>query len=489
MIGRFLLALSFPVVLFGQTADYVARITTTPYDAQKRVNAVVEVEAKVPVRDRSQVTLDILGSFIQEEWSTSSGIVCEKKGENWLHCGIEPMSAGARVQVSFRGAPWFSSGKRNVYANLQWTDRGLRTEKRSWDHEVFEFAHEFVVTQTGDSGPGSFRQAIEDAKAVCIAYEKPCLIRFDAGAPAVIRPLTPLPPVRAMTLIIDGGSNVTLDGSLLAAGNGLELDGVQVNVTVRGLTIDSFPGNGFQVSDGQFARVLSCAITRNGSRGVAMVGHGSVSVEESVVSGNARSGVFGLVGSGRVIRSLIGVAADGVTPMPNGASGIFADGSWTILDNVIAYNGHWGVATHPDYRYVDIGRNRIAGNVLGAIDVGLDGPSFFTKPPGGFYVPPNAPALLSATYDAAANETTVTGRLDNVEFFYFLTYEIQFWATSSANEAEDFVGAISIDKANFTAKLPGDLRGRFITANTIRYVHDEITDRGPSELSSPIQVQ
>ena len=149
------------------------------------------------------------------------------------------------------------------------------------------------------------------------------------------------------------------------------------------------------------------------------------------------------------------------------------------------------MATHANNRWVDLGRNRMVGNRLGAIDVGLDGPSFFARPTGGAfnYVPPNSPVLLSAAYDPAANVTVVSGRLENVDFFYFLSYEIQFWLTTAANEADQYLGAIHITRPHFTVRFPGDLRGRFLTANTIRWLHDEITDRGPSELSAPIEIR
>jgi hypothetical protein len=493
MLTRLLLPLLFPLFLAAQSADLVARITTSPRDVEKRINAVVEVETRVPLQRPELITLDVLGSFVEQEITTSPGLSCQKKGDNWLHCDVMPMPAGSKASVSFRGVPWYSSGRQMVLANLEWREAGFRSEKRSWEHDVYDFAREIVVTHTGDEGPGSFRQALTDANTLCNTYDQPCRIRFDAGAPAVIRPLTPLPEIRAVSLTIDGESKVTLDGSLLTAGNGLAVAGIHTGVTVRGLAIQSFRGDGISISDGNpQTRVIGCSITGNGSRGVATSTLGSLEVEGSVLSGNGRSGIFALAGSGKLLRNLIGVAADGVTPMPNGASGIFANGySWVIHDNVIAHNAHWGVATHANNRWVDLGRNRIIGNRLGAIDVGLDGPSFFARPTGGAfnYVPPNGPALLSAAYDPAADVTSVSGRLENVDFFYFLSYEIQFWLTPSANEADQYLGAIHITQPDFTVRFPGDLRGRLVTANTIRWLHDEITDRGPSELSAPSDIR
>lgn len=493
MIPRILLALSFTAVLSAQPADLVAHVTTTPYDETNRINAVVEVETIVPLRQAEVIKLDILGSFIEEAPETGPGIFCVKHGDNWLECNVAQLPAGSKATVKFRGAPMFASRNRFVLAKLEWRDRGFRTERRTWEHDVFQFVHEYVVTHTGDSGPGSLREAIEDAKANCKAQDAPCLIRFDAGPAATIRPLTPLPDVTAIALTIDGQARVTLDGSLLTVpANGLVIGGGPSTVTLRGLAITGFPENGVELTAQQL-RMVSCVVTANGSRGVAAAGGGSVTIEDSVLSGNGRSGVFLSGGYASIVRNLIGVAADGVTPMPNGASGIYAGNAYwaTIQDNVIAYNAHFGVALPRTNRDVDVMRNRIVGNRAGQIDVDLDGPSFFPGQPSNVFQtsPPNGPTMLTATYDPATNSTTVTGRQENVQFYYFLTYELFFYATTAANEADQYLGGIHITQPDFSVTFPGDLRGRFITANTIRWVHDEITDRGTSELAAPIEVR
>lgn len=494
MIARILLALSFASVVSAQPPDLVVRITTSPYDAENRLNAIVEIETRVALRDAELITLDIRGSFLPESWTTSAGVACASDGINRLQCTLAAMPAGSKASLSFRGVPRSTSGTRFLVAELQWRDRGFRTETRTWQKDVFQFAHEYVVTHAGDSGPGSLRAAIEDATPNCKSYDEPCLIRFDLGDAAVIRPLTPLPEIRGVQVTIDGQSKVTLDGSLLTVpANGLHVVDALTGVIIRGLSIQRFPENGIELADGQSARVVSCVITNNGSRGVALAGEGHLDIEESVISGNGRSGLFLARGSARVVRNLIGVAADGVTPMPNGASGIFAAGyGVTIEDNVIANNAHFGVALSADSMSIDVGRNRIVGNGGRPIDIGLDGPSRFgsVAPGQPGYLLINGPTLLSATYDPASNKTIVTGRQENVPFEPFLTYELHFYATTAANEAHESLGGIHITKPEFTVSFPGDLRGRFITANTIRWVHDpEFGYRGTSEMGEAIEVR
>jgi hypothetical protein len=209
---------------------------------------------------------------------------------------------------------------------------------------------------------------------------------------------------------------------------------------------------------------------------VILTGHAEVT--ESTLSDNGRSGVFINGGNAVIHRSRI---------ENNGATGVFAArGAASLGDNVIANNAHFGIAFLANSWDIDIAGNRITGNRLGQIDIGLDGPSFFNEPA----YPINGPTLHSATYDAATNTTTVRGRLDNAPFYFRLSYELHFYATTIANEADQYLGGIVIDQPEFTFTVRGDHRGRFITAHTIRWLHDDLHSRGTSELSrTPIEVR
>src|SRR6476659_8769493 len=84
----------------------------------------------------------------------------------------------------------------------------------------------FVVTDAGDAGPGTLRQAILDANA--LAGADTINFNIPGDDPVVtIRPLSPLPIIIGTTTI-DGttqpGAKVELDGSLAGLGaNGLTL--------------------------------------------------------------------------------------------------------------------------------------------------------------------------------------------------------------------------------------------------------------------------
>ena len=487
---RLLLALSFPVLLAAQSADYHVTINATPLDEERRTVMTFEVLAKVPLADPEKLTLEV-NSFgtLATEAVTTAGIRCEDVTERvWMKCTIDPLAAGERVSVTVQSQTVYDPRDVRVIAIMRWKERGHREEARDWYKDLSRVEREFAVTTTDDAGPGSLRQAILDASANCSYFRaKPCLIRFDIPPASTIRPLTPLPAVTGGYITIEARWPVAIDGSLLTTpANGLVSAGDSGPFTVRGLTIHSFPENGIELPGSGSHLVDSCVITGNGSRGIVSVGS-SGRIENSVISGNGRSGVFIAGGQMAVVRNRIGVAADGVTPLPNGASGIFAYGaSASIVDNVIAHNGHVGIGTLSRERRIDVGRNRIVANRHGQIDIDLDGRSHF--PQVGGVNPPNGPVLESATYDPAANRTTVRGRLDPSPFYYFLTYEIQFYATTEANEADQFLGGIHITQPDFTFSVVGDLQGRLVTATTTRWLHEEINDRTISELSTPIEV-
>src|SRR5262245_35307272 len=146
-------------------------------------------------------------------------------------------------------------------------------------------ANTYTVTNTNDWFWGSFRQAIEDANA----HPGPDRIVFAIGSgPKTIKLDTPLPPI-SDPVTIDGWSQPGWSGNPI-----IELDGTKVmgitglsvpasDVTIRGLVINRFGGNGIGI-------------------GQAFVGSGPSRV---IVQG-----------------CWIGVGLDGVTARPNGLDGI-----------------------------------------------------------------------------------------------------------------------------------------------------------------------
>ena len=102
----------------------------------------------------------------------------------------------------------------------------------------------FLVSNTGDSGPGSLRQAILDSNHAVGATNT---IDFDISGTGVqtIVPLSSLPAI-TNPVLIDGFSQpgysgtplIELSGSQAGGGDGLTITGS--NVTVRGLDINNF---------------------------------------------------------------------------------------------------------------------------------------------------------------------------------------------------------------------------------------------------------
>ncbi|MCU1228343.1 MAG: hypothetical protein JWO97_1227 [Acidobacteria bacterium] len=108
---------------------------------------------------------------------------------------------------------------------------------------------------------------------------------------------------------------------------------------------------------------------------------------------------------------------------------------------------------------------------------------------------PNKPLLTSAHHDATKQQTIVDGDLlsqpDRSNRFSIVVYSNR----SDVNaQAEKEAGEIVVSgSGHFTAELSGDLRGRFLTAVTVRafrLLPDEgfaITE-DTSEISAPIPV-
>lgn len=474
MIARLLLALLFTTTLAAQPADLVARISATPYDQELKTVVTIEIETIVPLADPEEITLLATagGGLVVTGWSTAPGVTCEERGS--VRCQLPPLPAGGKTSIAMELR---SSERRANYVevHLLWRDRGTLRVARSWRLDLYRYVHDWMVTSGADSGPGTLRQAILDANSACHFASQPCRIRFDLGEEARLFPLTPLPAVAGGELVIEGP--VTIDGALLdRPANGLHI--TATTAVLRHVTVRGFPENGVEMTGGALVRIESSAIDGNRSRGLTVLG-GHAVVTDSSLSGNARSGVFIDGGRATIARSRI---------ENNGATGLFAARGTqftSLYDSVIAGNAHFGVAFHGTYRDVDVARNRITGNRGGQIDIGLDGPSFFK----GDVYPINGPTLHSATYDPASNTTTIRGRLDDAPFYFRLSYELHFYATMH-NEADQYLGGIEILQPDFTFSVRGDHRGRFITANTIRWLQDDLHSRGTSELSrTPIEVR
>ncbi len=393
------------------------------------------------------------------------------------------------------------------------------------EHETTVFGDPYLVTNAEDRGPGSLRQAVTDLNRDCVARSQPCSVIFalEGAVPEsgffTIRLQSALPEIVGSVVSFDGrsqtrhtgdtnhGPEVLLDGTDVRAGHGLTFRGSSPDV--RDLAIGGFPENGIDVvgdgtvtlhrvnlgSDATGLRPLP-----NGYRGVQVTG-GSVSVVGCVLSGNGRAGAWFWTGEDVTVRdSYVGVGADGVTPMGNGASGLFFHNprlgyrAAAAFDNVIANNGHAGIGLSL-LAVGDFGLNVMHDNRNGAIDVALDGPTLETKRgnpgQGGIQGPP---MILSATYENGV--TTITGRKNVPAGSVRVADRIQLYAASSVGragtaEAEELIGVLEdVRSETFTFHVAADLRGRYVSASQYSiYIYDwDSPAPGTSELSLPEQV-
>jgi hypothetical protein len=145
-----------------------------------------------------------------------------------------------------------------------------------------------VVTSTADSGAGSLREAITTANANAgadvISFD-PIAFPLSPGLPGVILLTSPLPILIGTGDAIDGtGAGVILDGSLTPtspATVGLRVR--RSDITIRGLTIQDFPGDGVVVETNPNTQSVTLAsvtgvvidnnlLLRNGTQGIRVAG-------------------------------------------------------------------------------------------------------------------------------------------------------------------------------------------------------------------------
>jgi titin len=256
-------------------------------------------------------------------------------------------------------------------------------------------ADTFIVTNTGDSGSGSLRQAILDANAGSgtntISFQIP------GTGPFNISPLSSYPPISPNPVVIDGTTQtgyagtplVQINGSSLGTGN----DGLQLlagNCTVSGLAIFSckrdgirIQGGGTNIIQGNYLGTDATGTNRLGNTegGVYvyqsngnLIG-GTNAAERNVISGNANGiyiddGSLPALGIGNVVQgNFIGVTAAGTKALGNVNNGVYIltapgnviGGTLPGAGNLISGNGISGI-----YLYnAGTTGNVIQGNLIG----------------------------------------------------------------------------------------------------------------------------
>ncbi len=206
-------------------------------------------------------------------------------------------------------------------------------------------ASTLVVTNTNDSGPGSFRQALADANADAGPRDT-ITFNIPGAGPHTIRP-TKLPDLPTITqpVIIDGTTQpgyagtplIEISGENADVVNGLVITGG--NSIVRGLAINRFPLSGiFVPSPGNVfesnyigTNTAGTAALPNGDDGIKVRGSGNTIGGTSpgagnLISGNLNDGVdLGAGATNTLVQgNRIGTNAAGTAAIPNGFQGIWS---------------------------------------------------------------------------------------------------------------------------------------------------------------------
>jgi len=195
-----------------------------------------------------------------------------------------------------------------------------------------------VVTSAADSGPGSLRQALEDAGPYdLISFD---LAVFPPNAPETIAITSGLPQISQGHLTIEASdAGVILDGSQLPRDTwipGLEI--VSDGNTIRGLQVINFTGTGI------VAALHGRNNTIGGDRniGAGPIGQGNVS------SGNDIGiGLWDFASDNLVTGNLVGTDVSGTRDLGNRSSGVWVGegGMENVIgpDNIIAYSDRCGI--------------------------------------------------------------------------------------------------------------------------------------------------
>lgn len=249
-------------------------------------------------------------------------------------------------------------------------------------------AADYVVVTTADAGPGSLRQAIEDANinngVDVISFNIP------GSGPHTITPTSGLPGITD-PVIIDGTTQpgyagtpvVGLVGTSAGTANGLGF--VAGFSEVRGLFINRFGGSGLQFQNSHSNTVTGCFIgtSPNGATrlpnlgaGIALLNSrhnrigGTNAGEGNLLSGNQIGlWIAGLTATGTVVRgNLIGTDITGSLSLSNTQSGILLGAPANVIGgttpaarNIISGNGQSGIYINDAFA----SNNWVCGNFIG----------------------------------------------------------------------------------------------------------------------------
>ena len=316
----------------------------------------------------------------------------------------------------------------------------------------------FTVTDPGDSGAGTLRQAILDANADSTAD----IIDFSLGG-QTISPTTALPAI-AQPVTVDSTADFgnILDGTSAGlAANGFAISAS--GVTIKGLEIDSFTGAGISIagSNNTIGQNQIGTGLGNGGAGIAIA-----SGTGNAIGGSAGANtIYGNTGAGITIASngnVVTANTIGDFGSPNGGDGVTISGTAANNQiggvangdgNQIVGNGAAGVAVTGTGTGNPIVGNGIAENTDLGIDLGTAGVTAndTLDPDTGANNLQNFPVL--ATFTTASGNSTITGTLNSTAS---TSFRVDFYSASSCDPSGNGEGDNYVGSANVTTNGSGD---------------------------------
>jgi hypothetical protein len=291
-----------------------------------------------------------------------------------------------------------------------------------------------------DSGPGTLRQALQDARpGDIITFD---VSVFPPNLPTVIYVQSALPGITQGNVTVDASdAGVILDGSQISGGWNSGISAHSNDNIIRGLQVVGFSGSGIVIDYGQNNLIENNISTAN-DYGIGLWG---TETSQNIITGN-----------------YLGVLADGVTPQGNRTAGvtIMEGANKNIIgpDNQIAFNGRYGIL---------ISHSNTVGNIISQNSVYDNGGNGIELVEGGNH---NLPAPIIFDFDFSTG--TVAGTTCDgctVEIF-----------SDSNDEGAIFEGQIGADSNGIFAFEKGTaFAGPYLTAT----VHDDNGDT--SKFSTP----
>jgi hypothetical protein len=344
-----------------------------------------------------------------------------------------------------------------------------------------------MVTNTSDSGAGSFRQAIIQSNAT--AGKDTIQFNIPGAGPHVI-PLTAALQAITDPVNIDGTSQPgascaswppTLQIVLLGTSAGVSTSGLVITgggTIVKGLNIQRFgdhgvvlQGNGGNQIDCSFIGTNSTGEATNFGNDIGVMINGSANniISRSVISGNKTYGIYvgGAGATGNQVRgSYIGTNKTGSAALPNDSEGILVQGapnsliggSSSVLRNVISGNAGHGVAV------VAASGTKIEGNYIG---LNAAGTGKIANSGSGVRLSGASGAVIGGTTDAQRNVISGNSssgiQIDSSSGAQVLRNYIGVNASADGKLANGGIGVFLLNSSGAAIGSPGN--GNVISGN------------------------